>query len=111
MTISRTGIMGTRFRSCFSRVNIRAPEKLTIARSALSGLFEQTPIDLPAADHFRSDNEVAHFALHGEFGDGVERIVGNAQTDVFEFEQALILLEQRVLGLRQDANQNILVEV
>src|SRR5271165_774914 len=66
MTISRTGIIGTRFKSCFSRLNMRAPEKFSNARSGLSGLFEQTPIDLPAADHFRGDDKIAHLALHRE---------------------------------------------
>src|ERR1700691_3479499 len=113
MTMSRTGIMGTRFKSCFSRVKIRAPEKLTTARNSLSGFFEQTPIDFPASDHFRSDDEVSHFALHrevvhefehevfenhaqaartdfalhGQFGDGVESVIRETQADVFEFEQ------------------------
>src|SRR5580700_8728126 len=122
MTISRTGIIGTRFKSCFSRVNIRAPEKLTTARSGLSGLFEQTPIDFPSADHFRGHDEVAHFALHremvhefehevfedhtqaasadfalhGELGHGLESVIGETQPDILKFKEALVLLEERV---------------
>src|SRR6476646_3752265 len=66
MTISRTGIMGTRFNSCFSRVNIGAPEIRSKTPNGLSGLFEQTPINFPSADHIRGHNKVAHLALHGE---------------------------------------------
>src|SRR5580692_2538103 len=137
MTISRTGIIGTRFRSCFSRVNIGAPEKLTTARSGLSGLFEQTPIDFPSADHFRGNHKVAHlalhrevvhefehevfknhaqatsadFALHGKLGDSVESVVGETQTNILEFEEPLVLLEQRVLGLCQNTDKHALVQV
>jgi hypothetical protein len=35
MTISRTGIMGTRFISCFSLLNIRTPEIFIIAAGRL----------------------------------------------------------------------------
>src|SRR5208282_2299250 len=89
MTISRTGIIGTRFTSSFSLLNIyptylaslldaarrrkisrsvrndnfpgamRGPEELE--RSA--GLFEQAPVDFAALDHVRRDDEIAKLTL------------------------------------------------
>src|SRR5260370_17747565 len=76
MTMSRTGIMGTRFISCFSRVNIQSPGFCSCGRgtpasqdsspSGLSGLLQQTPIDFAGAHHVRRDTEVAHLPLHGK---------------------------------------------
>src|SRR5271170_4953160 len=75
MTMSRTGIIGTRFISCFSRLNIGVPEfhlkrpkagRFSEARSGLSCLFEQTPINFAGANHIFGYNEVPHFALHRE---------------------------------------------
>src|ERR1700687_5828938 len=90
MTMSRTGIMGTRFISCFSRVNIRAPELLLLRPLTgrpsdrcsnrlirLSGLLEQTPINFAGADHVRRDHEIAHLPLHG-------KVVHQLQHEVFE---------------------------
>src|SRR5580700_10574030 len=75
MTMSRTGIMGTRFNSCFSRLNIRAPELYVCNR--LSGFFEQAPIDLAGADHVRRYHKVTHLPLHG-------KVVHQLQHEVFE---------------------------
>src|SRR5258708_17273837 len=76
MTISRTGIIGTRLISCFSRLNIKAPEIQVPAISSGRGrkkagstvLVHQTPIDFTSAHHVRGDNEVPHFALQGQVG-------------------------------------------
>src|SRR5262249_17448436 len=100
MTMSRTGIMGTRFISCFSRVNMQAPE-LQFARLGsrplqerpasesepyisqkperrlLAGFLEQTPIDFAAADHVSGDHEIAHALLHGQ-------VIHQFQHEVFE---------------------------
>src|SRR5713226_5945107 len=145
MTMSRTGIMGTRLISCFSRLNIKAPEIQVAASSSgrgrekagSTGLFQQTPIDFASAHHVRGDDEVAHFALHGQvvhefqhevfenhaqaaranlalksqLRDGLESVVGEAQADVFEFEEALILLEERVFRFGEDAHERALVEI
>src|SRR6476660_2027162 len=118
MTMSRTGIIGTRFISCFSRLNIRAPEFTpraransdsgnADARSGLSGLFEQTPVDLAGPNHVFGYHEIANLPLHREvvhhfqhevfedhaqapsadvalesqLGDGVKGIVGKAEAD------------------------------
>ena len=50
----------------------------------------------------------AHFALQGQFGDRFERVVGEAQAHIFEFEEALILLDQRVLRLGQNRTSALL---
>src|SRR6266849_8982719 len=86
MTMSRTGIMGTRFISCFSRVNIQSPGFCSCGSgtaanqdrspSGLSGLLEQAPIDFAGADHVRCDHEVAHLPLHG-------KVVHQFQHEVF----------------------------
>src|SRR5271170_226695 len=107
ITISRTGIIGTRFNSSLSLLNIRL-ESVPKGRPALSRFLEQAPVDFAAADHFRGDEKLArlslarrvvhevehqvlenhaqaarsHFALHGFFGHGLERVVGKAQPDV-----------------------------
>src|SRR5438309_2097104 len=144
ITMSRTGIIGTRFISCFSRLNIRTPENyfrghptrpLTWKGSA--SLFQQTPIDLASAHHVRTDHKVTHFALHGQvvhqlqhevfenhaqaaradlalksqLGNGLESIVCEAEADIFEFEQSLVLLEESVLGLGENTDESILVEI
>ena len=43
-------------------------------------------------------------------GDGAEGVVGELQLDVFELEELLVLLHQRVLRLDQDPDQGFLVE-
>src|SRR5579864_4533441 len=144
MTMSRTGIIGTRFNSCFSRLNIKAPENSSCGGrsrgwnpAGSAGLFQQAPINFASAHHIRGDHEVAHFALHGEvvhefqhevfenhtqaaradlalksqLRDGLEGVVGEAQADVFKFKEALILLEERVLGFGENAHQSALVEI
>src|SRR5258708_14365620 len=87
ITMPRTGIIGTRFISCFSRVNIQSPgfcsggsgaaAHQNGSPSGLSGLLQQTPIDLAGADHVRRDHEVAHLPLHG-------KVVHQFQHEVFE---------------------------
>src|SRR5712664_533888 len=145
ITMSRTGIMGTRFISCFSRVNIRAPEiqfrghpkRPQPERTGSASLFQQTPVDLASAHHVRADHKVADLTLHGQvihqfqhevfenhtqaaradlalkrqLGDGLEGVVGKAEADVFEFEEALVLLEERVFRLGKNAHQRVFVEV
>src|SRR5690606_31875683 len=44
-------------------------------------------------------------------GDLAQRVLVEGQFDVFHLEQALVLLDQRVLRLGQDLDQRILVEV
>src|SRR5713226_7154059 len=61
MTMSRTGIIGTRFNSVFSRLNIGLPNL-----GWLAGLFQQAPVDLLAAHHFGGDDELADLPLGGE---------------------------------------------
>ena len=39
-----------------------------------------------------------------------QRAIRKAQPHVFEFEQLLVLLDERVLGLREDIDQRVLVE-
>src|SRR6266853_668993 len=144
ITISRTGIIGTRFISCFSRLNIRAPEKFSAATptrplkwKGSASLFQQTPINLASAHHVRTNHKVAHFALHGQvvhqfqhevfenhaqaaranlalksqLGNGLESIVSEAEADIFEFEEALVLLQESVLGLGENTYESILVEI
>src|SRR6202008_3647480 len=84
ITISRTGIIGTRFISCFSLVNIRAPEfqfrghpKRPLSGKGSAGLFQQTPINFARGPHIGADYEVAHFALHRQ---GIHEL----QHEVFE---------------------------
>src|SRR5579862_9012549 len=59
MTISRTGIMGTRFTSSFSLLNMDSfcPKVLS------AGFLEQAPVDFAAFDHIRGDHEVAQLPL------------------------------------------------
>src|SRR5215469_7802555 len=163
MTISRTGIIGMRFISCFSRVNIQAPELLKAARfrkralqnrrppqpfaalrvrggrynPLLAGFLKQTPIDFATANHIRGDHEIAHALLHrqvvhqfqhevfedhtqaaradlalkSQLRDCFQSVIGETEADVFEFEQALVLLEERVFRLGQNLYQGALVEV
>src|SRR3974377_2554779 len=68
MTMSRTGIMGTRFISCFSRLNMQAPELLSHGKARLSGFLEQTPIDFVSPDHVGRHHEIAHLTLHRQGG-------------------------------------------
>ena len=53
----------------------------------------------------------ANFAVHGQLGDGFERVVGEAQAHIFEFEEALILLEKSIFRLGQNFNQRGFVEI
>ena len=56
----------------------------------------------PRAPIFRGD---------GEVGDGLQRVVGEAQLDVLVVEHPLVLADDRVLGRGQDLDQGRLVEV
>src|SRR5579864_3251645 len=115
MTISRTGIIGTRFISCFSRVNMQAPELPQTPKKPLASLLEQTPVDLVAANHVGGHHEIAYsllhrqvvhqlqhevfedhtqaaradFALKSQLRDGLEGVVGEPEAHIFELEQAL----------------------
>src|SRR6202035_3807937 len=60
-------------------------------------------------DHAQAPS--TNFALERQLGNGVESVVGKAEAHVFKFEEALILLEQRVLGLGQDSNKRGLIEI
>src|SRR5262249_55934691 len=53
----------------------------------------------------------ANFALESQLGDGVEGVVRKSEADILKFEQPLVLLQQRVLGLGENANQRGLVQV
>src|SRR5258708_29735196 len=129
MTMSRNGLIGTRFISCFARLNIRTPEnQLRSIPSSRKGagsasLLQQTPINFGSAKHVRTYDKITHLALHrqvvhqlqhevfenhaqaaranlalkSQLRNGLESVIGKAQANVFEFEEALILLEQRVL--------------
>src|ERR1700688_1377498 len=86
MTRSRTGIMGTRFDSVFSRLNMGSVVILLLlerffvrggAAPVLSGFFEQRPVDLPATDHFAGHDEFAEFALG-------RQVVHELEHEVFE---------------------------
>src|SRR5215469_2477887 len=59
MTMSRTGIMGTRFTSSFSLLNMDSfcPKVFS------AGLLEQAPIDFAALHHVGGDYEFAQLAL------------------------------------------------
>ena len=43
--------------------------------------------------------------------DGIERVVGETQPHVFVFEEALVLLDDRVLRLGQNLHQSGLVQI
>src|SRR5215469_3065359 len=77
MTMSRTGIIGTRFTSCFSRLNMQVLKTPQLLEAVLSDLFKQSPIDFAAADHVGGDHEIAHPLLHGQ-------VVHQLQHEVFE---------------------------
>ena len=53
----------------------------------------------------------ANLALKRKRRDGFESVVTELQPHVFELEQFLILLYDRVLGLGQNLNQRILTQV
>src|SRR5450755_4565822 len=152
ITISRTGIIGTRFSSCFSRVNI-GPLKFSqhalssrahhatfcrgtsllvalpnFMKTRSAGFLEQAPVDFARAHHFRGDDKISHLALHrqvvhqfqhevfenhaqaaranfalkSQLRDGLEGVIGKAQFYIFKLKEALILLEQSVLGFGED---------
>src|SRR6185437_4058025 len=50
-------------------------------------------------------------ALDRLAGDGFQGVVSDRQLDVFHLEQALVLLDERILRLRQDLHQGFLVEI
>ena len=85
MTRSRTGIIGTRFNSFFSRLNMDSVVILLLLSEfyslgpvpRLSGFFEQRPVDLAAADHFAGHDEFAEFALG-------RQVVHELEHEVFE---------------------------
>src|SRR5713226_1716936 len=130
MTMSRTGIIGTRFNSVFSRLNM-----FSLVR--LACFLEQVPVDFPAAHHLGGDHELpdlalrrqvvhqlehqvfqdhaqpagAYLSLQGQVGDGFQRFIGESQPHIFELEQSLVLTDQGVLRLGQDAHQRALVQV
>src|SRR5437762_3576030 len=79
MTISLTGIIGTRFISLFSRVNIdfgwvEGPLPNYLESSSF---FQQVPINFAAADHLGSDREFAHLALG-------RQVIHEIQHEIFE---------------------------
>ena len=47
----------------------------------------------------------------GLVGHRAERVVGELELDVLELEELLVLLDQRVAGLDEDADERLLVEV
>src|SRR6202451_905987 len=126
ITISRTGIIGTRFTSVFSRLNIAS-----FWAKSLTSLLEQAPVDLAAFHHVTGDDKVAkfslsgqvihhlqnqifqnhaqsarsHFALQGQFGHGIQRVVRESQPNVLKFKQPLILSHQSVFRFGQDAHE------
>src|ERR1700758_2445739 len=59
MTMSRTGIIGTRFASCFSLLKMDS----FCAKVFLAGLLEQAPVDFAALHHIRGDDKVAQLTL------------------------------------------------
>src|SRR5580704_2985189 len=112
ITISRTGIIGTRFTSVFSRLNIGS-----FSAKGLTCLFQQTPINFASFHHIAGDNEVAKFSLCGqvvhhfehedfekhaqatradfafelEFGQSIKLMVCESQASIFKFKEALRL--------------------
>src|ERR1700754_3138470 len=61
--------------------------------------------------HDRAQAAGTRLADDRTLGDLAERILVEGQLDVFHLEQALILLDERVLRLGQDLDQRILIEV
>ena len=61
--------------------------------------------------HDRPQAAGAGAAQHRLVGDRLERVVGELELDVVELEQPLVLLDQRVARLGQDADQRVAVEV
>src|SRR5216684_912143 len=60
MTVSRTGIIGTRFNSLFSRLNM-------FSLVVLARLLKQVPVDFPAAHHLHGDQEIADLSGSGRW--------------------------------------------
>src|SRR4051812_8321296 len=78
MTISRTGIIGTRLISLFSRLNITFEGGFRFSTSPeLSRFFQQVPIDVAVADHICSDGKLAQLALG-------RQVVHEVQHKIFE---------------------------
>src|SRR5580693_9474072 len=76
ITISRTGIMGTRFISLFSRLNMESWDPCH-PYLQLSSFLQQIPVDFAVAHHLRGNHEVAHLALR-------RQVVHEVQHQVFE---------------------------
>src|SRR5262249_18016186 len=53
----------------------------------------------------------ADLTLKSQLGDRLQGLVGKAQTNIFKFKEALVLLEQRVFRLGQNLHESGLVEV
>jgi hypothetical protein len=51
------------------------------------------------------------FYAPSPFGDSAERLVGKGKIDALHLEQALVLLDERVLRLGEDALERRLVKV
>src|SRR6266545_5050754 len=61
--------------------------------------------------HDRAQPPRAGLAVDRLAGDGAERLICQGQIDALHLEQALVLLHQRVLRLREDALEGQLVEI
>src|SRR6266567_8446900 len=61
--------------------------------------------------HDRAQPARASLALHRLLGDSPECLVGKGEIDALHLEQPLVLFDQGVLGLGQDAFERSLVEV
>src|SRR5579872_1887520 len=73
MTMSRTGIIGTRFTSSFSLLKMDS----FCAKVFLAGFLEQAPVDFAAFHHIRGDDEVAQLSLSGQ-------VIHHFEHEVFE---------------------------
>src|SRR5690606_28438534 len=61
--------------------------------------------------HDRTQAACTGLALNGALRDGDERVLVEGQVDILHLEQALVLLDQRVLGLGQNLDQSGFVEI
>ena len=61
--------------------------------------------------HDRAQAARAGLAVDGPAGDRPHRLLGDGELDALQLEQALILLDERVLRLGQDLDQRRLVEI
>src|SRR5579863_226199 len=53
----------------------------------------------------------AHLARHGLAGNGAQRFIAELQANVFELEQALVLLDDGIFGAREDLDQREFIEI